>query len=159
MAAERGRQLLAAHVERAGGDGAAFHALDDVLQAFVLLFLVRQVVPVHVEEFGAQQADTGGAAGHGAFDVARQFDIGVEDDRRAVAGHRRQVAQPLQRFALARQILLPGLEAGKRGWRWVDEDAACDAVHHHRSPVFTPGIRPATPSTAGRPSERAMMAV
>jgi hypothetical protein len=101
---QRGGQLVVADIQGADGHRPPAHGLDDLAQDLVLLVLGRQVGAVHIEEFGAQQADPGGAGLDRVLDLARQFEIGEQPDAPAVGRHRRQVAQAGELPVLARDL-------------------------------------------------------
>ena len=95
-------QFVAADIERAERHRPPVHAAHQAGIELVLLVLVGQVLAVHVEELGAHQPEPRGAVGHRLLELDRQFEIGFEADLDAVAGHRRQPAQPRELPALAR---------------------------------------------------------
>ena len=55
-------------------------ASHELAQGLVLLVLVRQVVAVHEQELGAQQADALGAGGQRQLGLARQLEVGQQRD-------------------------------------------------------------------------------
>ena len=89
MAGQRLGQLVAAHIQGAGGHRLAVQPFDELAQRAVLLLLVGQAVAVHEHELGAQQPDALGAGLQRHAELARQLEIGIERDLGAVAGHRR----------------------------------------------------------------------
>ena len=57
MAAQRPRYLFATEVEGAHGDRFSIHPAHQRRENRVLFFLAREVVAVHVEELGANEAE------------------------------------------------------------------------------------------------------
>ncbi len=85
--------------------------------ALVLLVLVRHVLAVHEQELGAQQPDAFGAGMHRHLGLARQLDVGQQPDALAVAGDRRQLAQPAELPLVALQRFQPALVVRDGGRR------------------------------------------
>ncbi len=85
VAGQRLGQFVAADIERPQRYRLALHAAHQRREEFVLLVLARQVLAVHVEEFGAYQAESGRAVGHRVIEFDRQFEIGLKPDLDAVA--------------------------------------------------------------------------
>ena len=71
MAVEREGELVAADVEGPDRNRAPAHALDQLRQRLVLFVLAGQGVAIHVEEFGAQQADPLGPGPESRFELDR----------------------------------------------------------------------------------------
>ena len=82
---ERRHFLIAADVQRADDDRLARHGLASLLVGVELLLLARQVVTVHEQELGAEQADALAAQLHDAHRVVRLADIALDHDAAAVA--------------------------------------------------------------------------
>ena len=131
-AVQRISQLVAAHVQRAHRDRAPVHGLDQAAHRLVLLVLVGRRVAVHVHEFAAQQADAVGADVDRRGDLAGQVEIGLQADLDAVAGHRRQVAQPRQATPAPRQIALAAPHGVHRRLLRTRDQPPRSAVQHHR---------------------------
>jgi len=76
--------LVGAEVEGTDGDGQAVHVLHHLAIGFELFVLGRQVAAIQIQELGAEQSHAVGTVLHGAGNIVRQLDVGVQFDRRAV---------------------------------------------------------------------------
>ena len=85
-------------------------------QGHVLLLLAGQVLAVHEEEFGAQQADALGPHRERLLELARQLEIGLERDLDPVARHRGELGEPRELALLALEGAAALLVA-RRAWR------------------------------------------
>ncbi len=86
--------LVRTEVEGADGDGQTVHVLHHLAVGFELFVLGRQVAAIQVQELGAEQSDAVGTVLHGAGNVVRQLDVGVQFDRRAVQRRGPGFSQP-----------------------------------------------------------------
>ena len=125
---ERHQPFIAAEVERANGDALPAGPLDKGAKRNILFLFAGRRQSIHEHEFGAKQADAGGAGLDHVVHLHRQFDIRLQSDGHAVLTYRRLSGEPLQRalfllpFAAAPVILL---ERGRRG---MDDDLAQVAI-------------------------------
>ena len=87
-------QLLTADIQGPDGDGPPGHAFHDFPQGLVLLVLCRQGHPVHEHELGAEKPDTLRTRPVRGLNLAGEFEIGVENDVRAVLRLGRQGPEP-----------------------------------------------------------------
>ena len=93
-----------------------------------MLILARQVVAVHVKKLGANQAEAHRAVGGRLLEFDGQLDIGFEGNFDAIAGHRRQPAQPVQIAPFAGQRVAPGFVLGDRFGRRVNDHRPLGAI-------------------------------
>ena len=104
------------------------HFFEHLAVRFELLILVRQVGPVEKQEFGAEQADTGGAVFDGQRHIARQFDVGVQFDLGAVERARRRVAQSFELLAFETEFALAQLVFGEHLRIGIDNEHPLGAI-------------------------------
>ena len=142
MAGERLGQLVAAHIQGARRHRPAVEPFDELAQRAILLLLIGQAVAVHEHELGAQQPDALGAGLQRHAELARQLEIGIERDLGAVAGHRREAAQPRQRAQVALMDALAAVVLGNRLRRGAHDDAALIAVDDQRIAVLDHAQQP-----------------
>ena len=129
---QRSRELTLVDVERADRDRARRHPLHELAIDVVLLVFGRHVRRSADEhELGSIQADAFGARAQRLGDIVGPLDVGLEDDRLAVAR--------LQRAVLARARSPPPGAVTTRAFRFlpqrrrrIDDDFASLAVDDHR---------------------------
>ena len=78
--------LVAADVERADGEPAAFERVGDRGVDVELLVFVGWLGAVEEEELGAEEADAVGAVSHRLYGVVERGDVGDDVDARTVGG-------------------------------------------------------------------------
>ena len=136
LVAERKGQFLAPHIEGADSHHPSGHAGDDLRQGFILGVFVGEVLPVHEEELGPQQAHTLGPGGQRMVDLARKFQVRLEDHLLLVRRLRRNLAQPVQGPGLPLQLLAERPVIGQPFSGGMDDDPAVRAIDDDRVAVL-----------------------
>ncbi len=152
-------EFVAAQIERADDDRMRFQRGGDLPVNFVLLFLARQAVAVDEQKFRAEQADAFRAVGDDGFDVVLVFDVRGEMDDFSVERDGGLLLDFAQ-FFLERRLDARKLAVFKqRLVGRIDDDRAVVAVEQRVIAGLEFLADVFNPTTAGMPSDRAMMAV
>ena len=141
--------------------GCPVERLDHAAIGAVLLFLVGHGRAADDEELGAHQPDALGAAARRQLGLLRQVDVRAQRDAHAVGRDRPRAARAARELRLvarssrsARSRIRLDLVV-----RRVDDEHPGRAVEHPRSRRRAAGVVASrSPTTAGRPSDRARIA-
>jgi hypothetical protein len=130
--------LVRAQVQRADRDRSSAHAEHDIAVGAELFFLVRQFVALQEQEFGAVQADAGGAQRVRFGDVLARLGIRIEVDVHRVDGARGFAAQAMQFPALADVLALARAMRAQVGRAGLGHHQAAAAIDDQRVAVVDP---------------------
>ena len=124
--------LLAPPIQHANGHRVLAHGFQDLAIGRALRFLIRQILAIHEQEFGAEQPNALRAGLRDQRQFLRNFQIGLQFHGFAIGGHGRQATKPPKPRTFPRisgQLFLRSRQ--RRRFRVNGDSPRCTVQHYH----------------------------